>query len=187
MARIRRMREILFDKIMEDQTLKIYDSYFQISVVPSKETFSGKHDSKIMISCGMRYNDEKAKAFFDSDNPLKEQIINRLSKQIGVTQENIIKSHKTGRLKDLLIEGVALQVRALGIPVVLLKKEARFEIYEYVKTSNIDEILNMLYAMMIALGKAIKTFSEDPNNELTYYKILLKKNLDKFVDRGFSK
>lgn len=183
--KIKRLRKIIFEKIFNDDTLKIYDPYMQISVIPARKTFSGRHAKKIMYSFGMRYNDEKARKFFNSDSPLKEQIIKRLANQANITQENVIKAYKTGTLKDILIEAVALQVKALGIPVILLKKKASFEIYQFVKTSDIDEIMQMIYGMLISLGESIKLFSDSPKDDKIYYQILLKKNIDKLIERGF--
>ena len=185
--KIKRLRKIIFEKIFDDDTLKIYDPYMQISVIPAKKTFSGRHNKKIMFSYGMRYNDEKARQFFASESPLKEQIIKRLAQQANITQENVIRAYKTGALKDILIEAVALQVRALGIPVILLKKKASFEIYQFVKTSDPNEIMQMIYGILISLGTSIKEFSDNPNEEKIYYNVLLKKNIDKFINKGFEK
>ena len=185
MPRIKKLRQDFFHIQFQDPTLKLYDPYFRISVIPAKKTFSGEHDKKIMLSVGRRFNEEKATKFFNSDNPLKQKIIEKLSKEVNISQENIIKAQKTGKLKDLLIEAVAFQVKHLGIPVIIYKKKASYELFEYVKTSDIGEVAQIVYGSLVGLGKAIKLFSENPEEELIYWKIHIKKNVDKFIERGY--
>jgi hypothetical protein len=180
--KIKRLRKIIFHLPFNDNTLKIYDPYFEISIVPEKETFSGKHNKKIMFSIGRKYNDLKARKFFSSDSPLKQKIIERLSKETKLKPEEIVRAQKIGKLKDLLIEAVALQVKHLGIPVFILKKKARYEIFEYLKTSEIDEVLQLWYGLTLSIGRAIREF--DPE-KIEHYRFLMKKNLDNFLDRGY--
>jgi len=184
---IRRKRKILFNLDFSDPTLKIYTPYLQISLVPGKKTFSGKHETKVMISIGRRYDEKKAREFFSKESDLKKKIVERMSKELNLTPEQIIKSQKQGKLKDLLIEAVAFQVKKLGIPVIIYRKKASYELYEYVKTRKPEEVLQIIYGMLIALGLAIKLFSADPELSLMRYKKLLEKNLEKFLNVGFRK
>ena len=182
MARIKMLREIIYNLPFSDKTLKIYDPYFEISIVPSKKTFSGEHEKKMMFSIGRRYNDEKTRAFFESEDPLKEEIIKRLAKETKLKPEDIVKAQKTGNLKDLLIEAVALQVKHFGIPVFILKKKARYEIFEYLKTTDINEIVQFWNGLTLAIGRAAREF--DPH-QLEHYRWLMRKNLDKLLYRGY--
>lgn len=182
---IKKLRQDFFNIHFQDQTLKIYDPYLRISVIPAKKTFSGEHDKKIMFSVGRRFNEDKANRLFNSNDPLKEKIIEKLGKEVNLPKDDIIKVHKQGGLKDLLIDAVAFQVKHFGIPVIILKKRASYEIFEYVKTADIGEVAQIVYGGLMALGKSIKLFSECPEEDLLYWKLHIKRNVDKLIDKGF--
>lgn len=180
---MKKLRTDIFNITMSDKTLRLYDAYFRVSDVPSKNTETGFHSRKIMYSIGRRYNPNKVNDFFNSDDPLKDKITSSLAREFNTTPENIIKSHKKGKLHELLTNGVALVVKKLGIPVMVYKKKASFEIYEYCKTEDIDEMMEMVYGTLIALGKGVKTF--DPEKKEHYY-YKLRSNIQKFFNLGYN-
>jgi len=184
--RIKKLREDFFYLRGSDTTLKLYDPYIRMSVIPAKKTFSGEHDKKICISIGRAYNEQKATSFLTTESPLKEKIADRLSKETGLTLGEVLKRAKDGTLKNLLIDIWGKSAKKLGIPVIILQKKRGFEIYEMLKTSDIGEIAQVIYGSLIALGKAVKLFSSTPEEELIYWKIHIKKNVDKFINSGFS-
>jgi len=170
----------------KDQTLRLYDPYFRVSVLPSKQTFTGEHDKKLCFSIGRRYNEQKATSFLTSDDPLKEKIAGKLSKETGLTLDEVLKRAKDGTLKNFLIDIWGKSAKKLGIPVIILQKKRGFEIYEMLKTTDIGEVAQIVYGSLIGLGKAVKLFSENPEEELIYWKIHIKKNIDKFLNSGYN-
>ena len=179
----KKLRRDIFHIQPIEQSLKLYDAYLRISVVPKKTTFSGNYEKCLMISCGRRYNSKRAKDFLDSNSPIKEKILKSLGKELNLTPEQIIKSHKNGKLKGLLIDAVALQVKHLGIPVTLFTKRSGYEIFEYVKFNDIEEVFQFTLGSILSLGRAIKEFGSE--EQLLLYKLKIKNLLEKFMDRGY--
>lgn len=183
----KKFREDFWHLQPNDDTLKIYDPYARFSVLPGKETFSGSHGKKICLSIGRRYNEQKATAFFNSKSKLKERIAKSLSKESGLTMDDVLKRAKDGTLKNVLIDIWGKSARKLGIPVIILQKKRGFEIYEMIKTDDVGDIAQIVYGSLVALGRAINLFADKKDEELIYWKVHLKKKLDGFLDMGFNR
>lgn len=168
-----------------DQTLKLYDPYARFSILPGKETFSGPHNLKICLSIGRRYNERKASQFFNSTDPLKEKIAEKLGKESGLTMDDVLKRAKDGTLKNILIDIWGKSAKKLGIPVVILQKKKGFEIYEMFKTNDTGEVAQFVWGSLMALGKAIKLFSKEPEKDKQYWKDIIKKNVDRMIDSSY--
>jgi len=181
----KKLRKEFFHFEPEDDTLKLWDPYLRISIVKPKVTFTGFHDTKVMISIGRRYNEKKAEEFFKSDDPAKKEILKRFAKEMNQPLERVIEVAKAGMLKNMLLKIWQKSAEKLGIPVIIPEKGKYFEVFEYIKLQHPDEVMQIIHGLLLALGVAIKLFEPERAEELKiYYKIHLEKIYDRFVEKG---
>jgi len=182
----KKLRKEFFHFEPEDKTLKIWDPYLRISIVKPKVTFTGFHDTKIMISIGRRFNEEKAEEFFKSKDPTKEEIMKRFAKEMNQPLEKVISLAKAGMLKNMLLKIWKVSAEKLGIPVIIPEKDRYFEIFEYIKLKNPDEVIMLIHGLLIALGASIALFVDKSQKEIVkdYYKYHIQNVYEKFVKRG---
>lgn len=182
----KKVRKEFFHFQPSDNTLKLWDPYIRFSIVKPKKTFTGFHDMKVMISIGRRYNEKKADEFFKSDDPAKEEIMKRFAKEMNQPLERVVEIAKAGMLKNMLLKIWQKSAEKLGIPVIIPEKEKYFEVFEYIKTRDPDEIMQIIYGMLLALGVAIELFvpEKEKDMKVDFYKFHLQRIYDKFVRRG---
>lgn len=163
----KKMRKDIFNLFGSDKTLKLYDPYFRIYLLPVRNTFTGRHSMKLCVSVGRRFNPEKAKEFLSKNTPQAKRIAKLLAEELKITPEQVIEYAKDGTLKRFFVEVWDKTRKALDIPVFTLpiKKKASYEVYEMFKTNNVGEIFQLWIGITKAMGVAIKYFGSKEDYE----------------------
>ena len=185
-AVMKKLRKEFFHFQPDDNTLRLWDPYLRISIVKPKKTFSGLHDTKVMISIGRRFNKEKADEFFKSDDPAKEEILKRFAKEMNQPLDKVIEVAKAGMLKNIMLKIWKKSAEKLGIPVIIPEKEKYFEVFEYIKVRDPDEIMQIIRGLLLALGVAIGLFVKKNERDLKIdmYKFHLINRFESIVKKG---
>lgn len=181
----RMQRKIVTEFYGSDATLKLYTPYLQISILPQKETITGKHDLKICLSVGREFDEEKARKFIESNDPNKDKILNAFSKEVGVSVSKILENaKKEGALKKVVVEWLEKKIKEYNIPVTVIRSDKGFQIYEMFKTNDFTEIMQVFWRIVMMVGAGLRLFANDVYT-LEDIEELIKRNVGKWLKKGY--
>ena len=177
-------RKIVCQFYGKDNTLKLYTPYLQISILPRKKTETGEHDLKLCLSVGREFNEEKARKFFNSNDPSKEKILKAFSRETGLSVKEILeKCKKEGLLKRVVVDWIEKKIKQFNIPVTVIRSDKGFQIYEMFKTNDFTEIMQVFWIMVMFVGAGLRLFGDGCTIE--EIEDLMRRNVGKFLRKGF--
>ncbi|MFQ6052141.1 MAG: hypothetical protein ACE5K4_10670 [Candidatus Hydrothermarchaeota archaeon] len=124
----------------------------------------------------------------------KKDILKNWARELQIPENRIhdlIQSAKNGMLMNFMLSLAGATIRVIEkikridtpLAQIPIKKKSKWQVYEMLKSNDVNEVFNIWLGCTLAMGRAIKEFGS--KDDLDVFRLKMKNILNKFLDKGF--
>jgi len=162
----------------DEKNMILWDTYMGIRYSPAKTTFTGFHYPCVMVSIGRTL---KSKIDEKEVEKLPERAREKLFGKYKTDLNKFVKKS----FKERIIEKVVSLFKSIGMLFGLsldeyndVRGERNIEIYQYLKLRDVDEAMQMVFAVGSAIGLLAKMKNASKNDVLNKGLKIFKKGFE---------